>query len=47
MKIKIFADYSFPRLEKHVNEFLKTHNVINILQSENDDGVTITLVYKE
>lgn len=47
MQIKIFTHYSFQKLEKDVNKFLKVHNVKYILQTETDDGPTITVVYEE
>lgn len=49
MYIKIFA-LRFDQvgeLVETVNNFCSKHDVINILQSECIDGLTITVVYKE
>ncbi len=49
MRIEIFVSgfQNVAKLAERVNNFCSNHDVINILQSECEDGLTITVVYKE
>ncbi len=51
MKIKIFKDFNDKALEQEVNNFIKTVNVItilqNALQSSSITGIVITVIYQD
>jgi len=48
MKVKIFEDQNGRLLEQKINEWLKENpkiNIVRILQTEADAGITITILY--